>query len=92
MMGYRLIDRSYTMNIFEILQGKTVVYGEEDYRMVVTWNGSATFELFCERTNGVFDAIEVRTRCDLKSLEEARMVAIEFVEDMILQLTEDMAA
>jgi len=80
------------MNIFEILQGKTVVYGEEDYGMVVAWNGSATFELFCERANGVFDAIEVRTRYDLKSLEEARMVAIELVEDMILQLTEEMEA
>ena len=80
------------MNIFEILQGKVVVYGDQDYGMVVAWNGSATFELFCERANGLPDAIEVRTRYDLKSLEEARKVAIEFVEDMILQLTDEMAA
>ena len=80
------------MDIFEILQGKVIVYGDKDYGMVVAWNGSATFELFCERANGVYDAIEVRTQYDLKSLEEARKVAIEFVEDMILQLTDEMAA
>jgi hypothetical protein len=79
------------MNIFEILEGKVVVYGDAETGVIVTWNGSATFELFCERANGLFDAIEVRTRYDVdsvNSIAQARKIAEEFVEDMMDLLTD----
>ena len=79
------------MDIFEILEGKVVVYGDAETGVIVAWNGSATFELFCERANGLFDAIEVRTRYDVdsvNSIAQARKIAEEFVEDMMEQLTD----
>ena len=74
------------MDIFQILQGKVLVYGDADAGLIVAWNGSATFELFFERSNGLFDAIEVRTRYDANSIGEAHKIAQEFVEDMMEQL------
>jgi dTDP-glucose pyrophosphorylase len=70
------------MNIFDILQGKVVVYGDEDIGVIVAYNGSATFEMFCHRGQGLYEAIEVITRYNVKSIEQARMVAIEFVESL----------
>jgi hypothetical protein len=79
------------MDIFEILQGKVVVYGDAETGVIVAWNGSATFELFCKRADGLFDAIEVRTRYDVdnvNSIAQARKIAEEFVEDMMDLLTD----
>jgi hypothetical protein len=73
------------MDIFQILQGKVLVYGDAETGLIVAWNGSATFELFCKRADGLFDAIEVRTRYDANSIGEARKIAQEFVEDMMEQ-------
>jgi len=77
------------MDIFEILEGKVVVYGDAETGLIVAWNGSATFELFCKRANGLFDAIEVRTRYDVDNVNgigQACKIAEEFVEDMMEQL------
>jgi hypothetical protein len=80
------------MNIYDILEGKVVVYGDDALGFVVGWNGSCTFALFAERDHGVFDAIDIRTTCDTpRSLEHARMVAIEFVQDMMDAMNDEAA-
>ena len=76
------------MNIFEILNGKAIVAGDEDYGLVVAWNGSATFEIF-DVADGLFRAIDVRTVHDVTTVEHARKVAAEFIEDMIMALGDE---
>jgi hypothetical protein len=79
------------MNMFEILNGKAIVAGDEDYGLVVTWNGSATFEIF-DVIDGLFRAIDVHTRYDVNSVAEARKIGDEFIEDMIVAISEEMDA
>jgi len=73
------------MDIFQILQGKVLVYGDADAGLIVAWNGSATFEIF-DVVDQPFRVIDIRICYNVNSIGEAHKIAQEFVEDMMEQL------
>jgi len=79
------------MDMFEILNGKAIVAGNKDYGLVVTWNGSATFEIF-DVVDQPFRVIDIRICYNVNSIAAARKIGDEFIEDMIVAISEEMDA
>ncbi len=74
-------------NIFDLVSGGSVVVaGSEEYAVVVTWNGSATFQLVASTYNGMYDVIDVATCYGIETLEDARNQADVFLGSYIAEI------
>lgn len=65
------------MNIYEIVENNGfVIYGNEELGVLITWNGSATL-LWWSRDYSVgnWDNSDIRTRYDIKTIQEAEAEA-----------------
>lgn len=66
-------------DIYDILAGRSIVYGEADLGLIVVWNGSHTFEVFVDLGDGNFKATDVFSLVDIpNNLAEARWTAMRY--------------
>lgn len=47
--------------IYEVMQYGTIIAADEDLGVIVTWNGSATLNLWADRGAGEWDGTDCRT-------------------------------
>lgn len=69
-------------NIFTISNTRFIVYSDEETRVLITWNGSATFQWWsAPYENFYFQERATKTRYDVSSIHDAATFAEEWFTD-----------
>ncbi len=71
-------------SIFEVLERGAIVFGDEEYGIVVTWNGSATFNWWVLQFESVqvWAEMDVKTVYGVETLRQAEMVAEDWLKEV----------
>jgi hypothetical protein len=79
-----------TYDIFDLASdGRAIVYADRRIGIVVTWNGSQTYEVWGPVDDGGFQSIDVFTHCHAQTLAEAVEVAAVHYAEIHRQYAED---
>lgn len=82
------------LSIHDILAGRVIIASNETFDWIVSWTGGETLELFEQsysKSGPFLISIDCRT-VEVKSLEEARLQAHAWLDELVAAIDADMAA
>lgn len=72
------------MNIYDVLDSATVVAADLMEGRIITWNDSATFNVYLDISGGAgsaFSEVDCFTRYGIETVEQAKAEAAEWIEE-----------